>query len=167
MFFDIDRNNKVSSFTVIELVVVLLISSLLILFLWQGFQFVISRGVEGVKYTDGVRELILFDSRMQTEFEKSSYIYIEDNVLAIVLSSKNEIKYVLGKTNIVRKSQIECDTLELRVLSLKTTDAQIKNVKNRPLCSLEIEVFSKEVNCKFVFVYEKHYDFAFIFNYCQ
>ncbi len=153
---------KYRCFTVVELIVVMLVSSLVVAAVWRGYVFIKQKTVQITKKSDQYTALIFLDKTIKHDFEIADLIFSNHNNVVCHNLSK-EISYYFNKNNIIRISEGHADTLKYEVVDRSMSYVDKNNGINEiPLKELDLTI--KLMEKEYTFIYKKKYDSAVLIN---
>ena len=146
------------AFTIIEIVVIMMLSLLVIAGGMTVFQYIsgnFNRSVSSLKTSNEVLQLY---GLLRMDFEKSDFVRVEDDAYRL-LSDSSDIRYEINKTYILRQTEFSSDTFDYRV---KTNHVEFYKYDETLVCSISIKLI--HVNDSFTFTIAKQYSPASVVN---
>ena len=152
--------NKLKAFTVLEIIIVLLISGIVIalsLNIYLNMEKLFYRILsDGNKYN----EIMFFHNRLKNDFDKAKYVKIEIDELIIYKEDWDIIKYNLGSDYLTVSANNITDTLKLKI---KNYNFEYLNEESRLISDFSLEL--KYNNNNFPFYFTKKYSNKVLFEY--
>jgi hypothetical protein len=107
---------KVTSFTVFELIITLLISSIVISLVYYTFSVLNKEFVKSEIKASGINEFILLEKALQTDFYRSQIIKNSlDNTLQMTYADGQAIFYLINNEFVLRRQNDNIDTFQIQV----------------------------------------------------
>ncbi len=116
---------KIKAFTLVELIVVMIISTLVVGSLWTMYRFIQKRYGEAIDDNNRAEEILLFDQILREEFLESEYVTLTNaSNLIFFFEGKPNVEYEFGKTFLARNQSGRTDTIRA---ALNRIDANYLN----------------------------------------
>lgn len=152
-------NRRVDSFTLVELIVVLMISSFLIVFMVSGWYFVNRFYQQMEKTNEQVRKLYQLDQQLRDDFDRALWVSERERGLFLQLP-KHAVLYKFYPMYIVRNQNVRVDTFLLEIQDYKTEFIETAN--GQELVTL-LQLYPQAVDSRKI-LYQKKYDAQTLLN---
>jgi len=114
-----NMDKKIKSFTIIELMVTIILSSLVVLLTYTFYDIIAKQFYSKKQFYQRINEVTRLHLELQDEFEKSETIRCADNEVFFVKSSGDSICYEFSDSSIIRKRNDMLDTIFLEADNIK------------------------------------------------
>jgi len=134
-FFKKIKNKKLQSFTIIELLVSMMLSSLVVIISYTFYDIISRQFQNKQKFFRNMNALSKFNLEFQEEFDKSESVYNLGNTLVLTKPQGDKICYTFYDTCVTRQWKDIRDTISLKVENLlcnynskEITDGEIDEI---------------------------------------
>jgi len=111
---------KVRGYTVMELMVVMVVSGIVVLSALQFYIIFNKLIYKENNAMDGVKEVLQFYGTLKNDMDSSISVHAAKDGVAMKMSEKNLIQYDFFDQYVTRTQNMLCDTFRLKVMDLKT-----------------------------------------------
>jgi len=146
---------KLKAFTVLELLVAMVISSLVISASYFTYDIIYKQFLNYKKVDKAVLDAITFRNVLNADFAAAKFVYKSGNGIRIVDFDDREYKYSFSKDQIIRKVGAASDAFLLNTSEIKYKELEIASVRSKLLNTLEMSITLNEVKSRISF--QKHY----------
>lgn len=153
--------NRISAFTIIELIVAILIGSLLVVFIWSGYSFVQKQYLKWNKENQLIGEIVIFDRQLKRDIKRAEVI--RNNGDKLILTKAGSVtEYYFKEDLIIRKEINRTDSIRCKVFKYECTYLQDDWNKDRVIRFIDISIETRGGNL--TLAYCKEYDSKLIYN---
>lgn len=139
---------KTEAYTVVELIVVMIITSMLVLFIWNGFRFVIfmfhSFSHNVIEYED----LMRLDYLLRNDFFESESIVADrhQNMRGLMFYKEGGacVYYLFEEQRIIRKGVSQVDTIKFGIVNEELRTCTVEQVDSVLVCGFSFEIALKK-----------------------
>jgi prepilin-type N-terminal cleavage/methylation domain-containing protein len=144
--------NKVKGYTVIEMLVVMLISAISIGVTYTTYRIFARQYLTYKHNSEDIAQYVLLDRLLSTDFLKSDKVLKTGDGLLIQLKLR-EVRYEFGEEYILRRDQSLVDTFKIQPTGVSYWwDGQEQHVPDRLVDQLKFESTYKEEKLDYVFL---------------
>jgi prepilin-type N-terminal cleavage/methylation domain-containing protein len=111
---------KLSAFTLIELLIGMIISSIVIGFGYAAYSLIYKQYLSYKQVKEKVVEITLFKQVLSTDMQQAAIISFSENTLSLLNKNKNPLEYHFYDDFIVRKEKELSDTFKISASNVKT-----------------------------------------------
>jgi prepilin-type N-terminal cleavage/methylation domain-containing protein len=153
--------NKIKAFTLIELIVVMLIGTIVVVFLWTGYEFINKNYSRWTGKNQQVLDLIGFERLFRKDIRNSAVVKMGHNYFSLTGDLEN-IEYHFLSNVVVRKANDQADTIRCDVASYEVTYLNEECNNEKFICEINMitRLNGKEVSLSFC----KDYDAKFLYR---
>ena len=144
------RNRKLKSFTIIELLVTIMLSSLVVLITYTTYDIVTQQYFIKKKFYQEINDITRLHLELQDEFEKSESIRCENDKIYFIKSTVDSICYQFLDNNIVRTKKDFSDSIFLKPVSFKKKFFD-KDIETGSINELTFNIIYKKDSFNFAF----------------
>ena len=157
------RSNKLKAYTVIELIIVLLVSSLLILSLWLAYGFVYKRFNDFKHTQEGYESLMAFDNLLRKDFNNSVKITsAHGKSLDMLMKDGLRINYIFEENVIIRSANNQGEYFYFNVTQKVFDYLYLDYGMTSNISSFKLELFMRGRVVELIYL--KDYDRHFYLN---
>lgn len=153
--------DRIKSYTLVELTVVMLIGSLLVIFLWTGYEFLHTFYIKWNKENQLVGDFVIWDSQFKKDFDQALIVKNENSKLSFQCFDKI-IEYDFQNETIIRMEPGRVDSLFCKVVKYEFKYLEDTDVKNNLIQTVDLYVNLKTETLNLI--YTKEYDSKHLYN---
>jgi type II secretory pathway pseudopilin PulG len=150
---------KVTAFTLIELIVVMLLTSLLVTALWWSYGVLQKYFGENLKKNEQAEQAMVFYNQLSEDFYGCHHVKRVANDITCIFSNR-EIYYRLTSTNLIRKQGDRTDTLKVSHPNYVYTPLNGKHDDIIQMVEIKFEMSKRLIR----FLIRKEYDATYRFQ---
>jgi len=152
---------RIKAYTLIELIVVMIVGSILVAFLWSGYVFVNRNYKKWTEQNQKVIGLVNFEHLFRTDIRNSTLMK-EDHDFFILSGNDRNIEYQFLSNVIVRKTFDQIDTIDCKIDGYELTYIDTKQVEKKHIRTIDLTISMKDRKVSLSFY--KDYDAKFLYN---
>lgn len=153
-------DKKLQSFTIIELLVALMLSSLVVLISYTFFDIVSKLYLKKQKFYSNITDMSRLHLEMQEEFDKCESVYYYDNNLLFIKPMGDSICYNFNDTYITKQWEDIKDTVFLRSENF-LTKYNSEEVDDGPIDEVSFDIIDKGEKFTFSLIKENSPEIKF------
>jgi hypothetical protein len=154
---------KVKGFTVLEMIFAMLLSSLVVMFIFSA-QNHVNKVFGLMKSTDKfINQFITLSNILRQKTHNAKYI-IGNNEIFNIQSIDENIEILINKNKLILKNNNRCDTFHFKEITseVKYLNLYNKSIKNKIITNISLKINHQKEN---LFIYiKKEYDSATLIN---
>jgi hypothetical protein len=128
------RIYSLSSFTIVEVAVVLLLSAIIVSMAYGVYLNFMSDVIVFGKKNDKFQDIVFFEKKFTQDFKQSDYIYAINESDLVLKFESNEVYYHINKENVLRRVSLT-DTFKVKCVLTNLEFLKHYNANSKPLLS--------------------------------
>ncbi|MDX8341690.1 prepilin-type N-terminal cleavage/methylation domain-containing protein [Draconibacterium sp. IB214405] len=154
---------RINAYTLIELTVSLVVGSLLIIFIWTGYNFITEKYNEWNYKNQWLRDIVLLDRQLRSDIKNAYMVVGKGNTINIHRGDSIEITYEINHNSIIRNTNGRRDNFDLNITNISYRYLELSEEKSFTVSSINMVLqLPEEEELKLVF--RKEYDSKFRYN---
>jgi hypothetical protein len=151
---------KIKAYTILELIVVMIISTLVIAITYKAYDVVLWQYMQFKNNSDKISKLIILDVLLTRDFSESDYVILREERGIDCVYQEKQIGYYFLQEKIIREDQSSVDTFFIKIENIQYKQNGISTSKlNMLVDEIRFENLDETVHH---FIYKKVYGADFL-----